>query len=128
MKIQLSGSEMKACDSVHNWASSIMTCFRTTATKVVDFPHTVEISASASLGFPFCPYVQWRLPHPLNLHFFIIKVCIFIGETLLFLNWAITADILMVSTEDLFLRRTWLEILPKCTEITVVYFSCEVSK
>lgn len=32
-----------------------------------------------------------------------MKVCIFIGETLLFLNWAITADILMVSAEDLYL-------------------------
>lgn len=34
---------------------------------------------------------------------FSIQVCIFIGETLLFLNWAITADILMVSAEDLYL-------------------------
>lgn len=31
------------------------------------------------------------------------QICIFIGETLLFLNWAITADILMVTYTSLFL-------------------------
>lgn len=39
-----------------------------------------------------------------------IQVCIFIGETLLFLNWAITADILMVSAENLCLSSGSLEI------------------
>lgn len=45
---------------------------------------------------------------------FLIQVCIFIGETLLFLNWAITADILMVSAQDLFLRGAALETPPVC--------------
>lgn len=31
------------------------------------------------------------------------QICIFIGETLLFLNWAITADILMVRIGRLYL-------------------------
>lgn len=134
LNARLNGPEMKACDSAYNWASGIMTCFPTTATKAVNFPHTVEnicILLSWLRSSLFCAEEASASTKRTLSPLFILKVCIFIGETLLFLNWAITADILMVSADNLFLRRASVEIPPSCQsarEIAVVQFSREVSE
>lgn len=42
-------------------------------------------------------WAQWRVERPLMVALVSPgQICIFVGETLLFSNWAITADILMV--------------------------------
>lgn len=107
-----------------------MTCFPTTATKAVNFPHTVEnicILLSWLRSSLFCAEEASASTKRTLSPLFILKVCIFIGETLLFLNWAITADILMVSAANLFLRRASVEIPPVC-QSAAVQFRREVSE